>query len=82
MDPLALLELSKAAKSLALAISASRKAAQIRSEIPIGSSRAKVTTANARWATIAEDRDRKREQFVALIRELVQSGAIRISELQ
>ena len=36
---------------------ASEKAAEARSRLPAGSTRAKVTTANARWARAAEARD-------------------------
>jgi len=34
------------------------KASARRRDLPAGSSRAKVTTANARWSTAAEERDR------------------------
>lgn len=40
------------------AYEASARAADARSSLPQGSSRAKVTTANARWASAAEERDR------------------------
>ncbi len=46
---------------------ASEKAAAARSRLPAGSTRAKVTTANARWARAAEARDARervlREQY-------------------
>lgn len=37
---------------------ASERAADARANLPPGSSRAKVTTANARWRSAAEERDR------------------------
>ena len=37
---------------------ASVKAAKARADLPAGSSRARVTTANARWKSAAEERDR------------------------
>ncbi len=40
------------------AVRASQRAADARAALPIGSSRAKVTTANARWTRAAEERDR------------------------
>jgi hypothetical protein len=44
------------------------KAAEARAALPPGSSRARVTTANARWARFAEARDR-RERELNLLRE-------------
>ncbi len=40
------------------AVSASRKAGEARAALPNGASRARVTTANARWFRAAEHRDR------------------------
>ena len=37
---------------------ASRRASEARQALPPGSSRAKVTTANARWTSAAEERER------------------------
>lgn len=37
---------------------ASARAADARAALPIGSTRARVTTANARWKSAAEERDR------------------------
>lgn len=37
---------------------ASLRASKARASLPAGSSRAKVTTANARWSSAAEERDR------------------------
>jgi hypothetical protein len=45
-------------RDLARAEKASLKAAEARSKLPPGSSRACVTTANARWMRAAEHRDR------------------------
>ena len=45
-------------RELAAAQAASDKASRARAALPAGSSRAKVTTANARWARAAEHRDR------------------------
>jgi hypothetical protein len=44
-------------RELAAAERKSAKAAEARSSLPPGSSRARVTTANARWARAAEARD-------------------------
>ena len=40
------------------AADASARAAAARRDLPPGSSRAKVTTLNARWSSLAEERDR------------------------
>lgn len=40
------------------AADASQRAAAARADLPPGSSRAKVTSANARWSSLAEERDR------------------------
>jgi sirohydrochlorin ferrochelatase len=40
---------------------ASERACMARGNLPAGSSRARVTTANARWARAAEERDRVQE---------------------
>lgn len=45
-------------KLLAAATAKSTKAAESRANLPPGSTRARVTTANARWMRAAEDRDR------------------------
>lgn len=58
-----ILALATAAKRAAQAQAASEREAEKRAALPIGSSRAKVTSANARWSRCAEDRDRA---FVAL----------------
>ncbi len=47
-----------AVKALDRMQAASLKAAEARSNLPPGSSRARVTTANANWARKAEHRDR------------------------
>jgi len=51
-------EISRMFRQLARAEAASLKAAAGRHRLPAGSSRARVTTANARWAQAAEHRDR------------------------
>lgn len=38
-------------------------AAEARQKLPAGTSRARVTSANARWASAAEERDRVRQQL-------------------
>jgi hypothetical protein len=45
---------------------ASERACRARAALPPGSSRARVTTANARWANAAEARDRCQERIEAL----------------
>jgi len=42
-----------------------RKASEARAALPPGSTRARVTTANARWARAAEERDRVAAQLTA-----------------
>jgi hypothetical protein len=44
----------------------SERACRARAALPPGSSRARVTTANARWACAAEARDRCQERIEAL----------------
>ena len=46
------------ARAYRAACLASHKASLARQALPMGSSRAKVTTANARWTSHAEERDR------------------------
>lgn len=55
MDPDHIMELAREYRRL---YKKSAKAAEARSALPPGSSRAKVTTANARWMGAAEARDR------------------------
>lgn len=50
-------------RDLAAAERRSEKLAEARSKLPPGSSRARVTTANARWARAAEYRDLLRRQL-------------------
>lgn len=45
-------------RELARAEAASARACNARASLPAGSSRARVTSANARWARAAEHRDR------------------------
>jgi len=54
-----------ASKPLARAAAKSVKASEARAALPPGSSRARVTTANARWARAAEERDRVAAQLTA-----------------
>lgn len=51
----------------------SAKASAAREALPAGSSRAKVTTANARWARAAEERDRL---FEAITHQLKECGFV------
>jgi hypothetical protein len=48
---------------------ASAVCASKRSELPTGTSRAKVTTLNARWARLAEERDRLENKVNEVLRE-------------
>lgn len=52
----------------------SARAADARSELPPGSSRKRVTTANARWMRKAEARDLARMQLVDAIRRASLGG--------
>jgi len=58
--------LDAARRALAKAQAASTKASEARAALPPGSSRAKVTTLNARWMRAAEERDRR----AAVVRKL------------
>lgn len=46
----------------------SLKAAKARAALEYGSSRARVTTANAKWMRASEDRDRKASAFSILVK--------------
>ncbi|HEU4727722.1 MAG TPA: hypothetical protein VFT22_07530 [Kofleriaceae bacterium] len=59
-------------KRLADAQAKSTRAAERRAALPPGSSRARVTTANANWARAAEHRDRCAEEL-----EAARAGAAR-----
>lgn len=61
-------------KALAAAQRKSMKAAEARARLPAGATRARVTTANARWARAAEERDRIERELRAA-REEVQGGS-------
>ena len=50
--------LSENLRDYLAACRASQKACDARAALPIGSSRARVTTLNARWSNAAEERDR------------------------
>lgn len=54
-------------KRLKAAQAASLKASEARSNLSPGTSRARVTTANARWARHAEERDRALADYLALV---------------
>lgn len=56
-----------AVKRLHAAEAASLKRAEARAALPPGSTRARVTTANAQWARAAEDRDRCQEYLARLL---------------
>lgn len=47
-------------------------ASQARRNLPPGSSRARVTTANARWSAAAEEYQRKLDQYTALKEEVIE----------
>jgi len=55
--------LKKLRRELAKAEAASERASQARAALPPGSTRARVTSANARWASAAEYRDLLRGQL-------------------
>lgn len=65
------------AKALAAAQAASEKAADSRALIETGSTRARITTANARWMQAAEDRDCK---LASLELALVEAGLSPVAE--
>lgn len=56
-------EVERLTKLLAKAQAASMKAAMARHDLGPGATRARVTTANARWMRAAEHRDRIQEQL-------------------
>lgn len=58
-----LMELSVAAKRYAEAIGVSMRASDSRAALGPHATRARITSANARWARCAEDRDRKEDRF-------------------
>ena len=55
---------------------ASTRAQDARGAMPGGSTRARVTTANARWAQLAEGRDRVKEHVERHLAELVRPAAV------
>jgi putative hemolysin len=59
-------EIRRYERLLAQAQAASERAADRRMSLGVGASRARVTTANARWATAAEHRDRVAAHLDAL----------------
>ncbi len=56
-------EIAKLKTRYAKAVTAAQRAAEARRALPPGSSRARVTTANARWAAAAEYRDMLADQL-------------------
>lgn len=58
-------------RDLETAQRASTKASEARAALPAGSSRAKVTTANARWMRASEERDRKEDALVQALRNAI-----------
>lgn len=68
-------------RSVKAASAASEKAAQARGRLPAGSSRARVTTANARWARKAEEAERlRRELDVVLVTTEPTSYSLRMAD--
>jgi hypothetical protein len=74
--PALLMELAVRAKAYAVAQRASATAADARGALPAGSSRARVTSANARWASAAEDRDRKAAACAEAVAEAFGRGLL------
>lgn len=64
------LEVHRKVRAYLAAHEAAARACDARSALPPGSSRAKVTSANARWASAAEERDRL---FAALPKDLAEA---------
>jgi len=56
-------EKQAALKAFMAAVVASQKASTARADLPAGSSRAAVTSANARWSSAAEERERLAKQL-------------------
>jgi hypothetical protein len=68
------MHISDRAKSWAKAIQDSERASKIRAALEPGASRARITSANAKWSTAAEHRDRCEAN---LVRALEQAGFTR-----
>jgi hypothetical protein len=64
-------DLQRALKS---ASEKSRRLCLARAELPPGSSRARVTTANARWKSAAEERERLEAELLAAV---IKDGGLR-----
>ncbi len=64
-------EIKRLERALEKAQAASLRASEARRRLPYGSSRARVTTANANWARAAEHRDR----IAALLDKAREGGA-------
>lgn len=63
-------DLLRAAMALEKAQAKSDAASRSRAALPPGSSRARVTSANARWMRAAEERDRRDAAFRALVERI------------
>lgn len=61
-----LTDIQRAERDLVKAEQASKRACVRRGDLPAGSSRAAITTANARWMVLSEHRDRLILKFEAL----------------
>ncbi len=59
-------KIAKLRRQHAAAAKRAEKASEARRLLPIGSTRARVTTANARWASAAGERDRIKDELAAL----------------
>jgi hypothetical protein len=66
----ALLKLQVQLKELVKAEKDSLKACKARAEVQRTWTRAKMTTANARWMTLAEYRDRVESRFAEMLKEI------------
>jgi len=66
-------DIARLAKLYAQAVEQSERASDVRAALPIGSSRARVTTANARWMSAAENRDRIMN---SLVKAMADAGLI------
>jgi len=74
MSALLLAQLKRARRELEAAQRKSTKASEARAALPAGSSRARVTTANARWGVAAEARDRAAAEVARLEQMLAAEG--------
>lgn len=61
-------------KALKAAEAKSKKLSEARMRLPAGTSRAQVTTANARWARAAEERERLQQAMTEMDRQELGHG--------